>query len=331
MEPEARHWAPWAPRSSWDGWFAIGIFPANSRVRWVKAHFFRRACGATRHPLASVEGMDASSEMLLVHATTDGQTAYRRAVDPDALAASHAPFQVALPGRFRFAGEPPRFTMDFALPEDGATARFAFEGGWPIWWARAGRFLHYVGRHAAARVELADATGARSLAGLGVMEHVCGASTGRDVTERLPLHFHWDVLAFHTPGSPLDSAAGLALMRRGKTCARARAAGRLPGYGAMTMKGLAVRYLAVTSALGPDGTRLPVPDRWEGVLRHRHGVLRYEATRSTPLAPLVPGGGMLGFDFTGEWKPAGSAAKTWTGTGFTEVGDFAGQLIALAK
>ena len=331
MEPEPRHWAPWAPRSSWDGWFAIAVFPKESEIRWLKAHFFRRACAPGRHPLASVEGMDAISEMLLVYATRDRQVTVHTAVDPGALSASHEPLAVDLPGRFRLSGAPPRFAMEFTIPEGGAGARFSFEGGWPIWWAKAGRFLHYVGQHSAARVELTEGGAVRTLAGLGVMEHACGVSPRKDIRERLPIHFHWDVLAFHTPGSPLDSAAGLALMRKGKTCLRARAAGRLPGYGAMAMKGLEVKYLDFTTALDPEGRRVAIPVRWEGTLRHRHGVFRYAATASTPMAPRVPGGGMLGFEFTGQWKPADSAPATWTGTGFAEYGDFAGHLLNLAR
>lgn len=72
------------------------------------------------------------------------------------------------------------------------------------------------------------------------------------------------------------------------------------------------------------------PLRWEGTLRSRDGIFRYRASAATPVAGNIPGGGMLGFDFEGDWRRPGYASSRWQGTGFTEYGDFSGRLVNLA-
>jgi len=91
------------------------------------------------------------------------------------------------------------------------------------------------------------------------------------------------------------------------------------------MRGLRVRYLEVDDHPAHDG-RVLAPTRWEGEMRSRRGVFRYTARASTPVAALVPGGGMLGFEFDGEWSARDGGSAVWSGVGFCEYGDFPGNL-----
>ena len=329
VKPE--HLVPWVPRCSWDGWFAIAIFPPGSPVRWLKAHLFHRACKPGRHPFAAVEGLDETSEILIAWATEENVQVLQREVETKSLAASSSPLRVALEGRFLLEGEAPRYSMTFQLPEDRAVARFDFETGWPIWWSRWGRLLSYVGQHSAVRVCLDRPGLKQDVEGFGVMEHVCGISMPFDFTRMLPLHYHWDVLSFHTSGSPLNSAAGLSIGRKGDTLIKLRAAARLPGRSTEAMQGLSVRYLEVSRARGPDGKEFMVPIRWQGTLRSAGGTFGYTARSVTPLAEIIPAGGMLGFDFQGAWEAPGERHASWEGTGFTEYGDFSGRLVKLSS
>lgn len=329
VRPE--HLVPRAPRSSWDGWFAIAIFPDDSPVRWLKAHLFRRACRPGWHPLAAIEGLDERSEMLIAWAGAEGVEVLERGVEGETPEASSSPLRVSLEGRFLLEGTAPRYSMAFSMPGGQAGARFSFEAGWPIWWSRFGRALGYVGQHCATSVSLDHEASEKKLEGFGVMEHVCGISLPFDFTRLLPFHYHWDVLAFHTPGSPFDSAAGLSIGRRGETILRLKAAARLPGGRPEAMRGLSVRYLELSRTKNSHGAEIVVPVRWEGAMRGREGEFRYTAGSSTPVAPILPGGGMLGFDFEGEWVSPVTGVEAWRGTGFTEYGDFSGRLLDLSS
>lgn len=328
VKPE--HLVPWVPRSSWDGWFAISIFPPGSPVRWLKAHLFHRACKPGNHPLAAIEGLDEKSEMLITWATGEEVRVLQHEVDAQTLTGCSSPLRVALDGRFLLEGTAPHYTMTFDLPEDRTTVRFDFEAGWPIWWSRWGRLLHYVGQHSAVKVKLDQPGQIIETEGLGVMEHVCGISLPFDFTRMLPLHYHWDVLSFNTPGSPLDSAAGLSIGRKGQTLIKLRSAARFPGRPSEAMQGLSVRYIEVSRARGVDGKDFMVPVKWEGTLRSSRGSFVYTARALTPVAEIIPAGGMLGFDFQGQWEAPGEPPISWEGTGFTEYGDFSGRLVNLA-
>lgn len=346
-----KHLVPWAPRASWDGWFAICIFPPDSGMRWLKAHLYRCICKPGRRPLAAVEGFGDRSEMLITWGTEEGVEVHSFEVDAGGIVASSSPLRVELWDHFLLEGDAPNYIMSFKLPDGKTEARFTFETGWPIWWSRWGRILNYVGQHAAVRstliregkdemqagIEESRLEGERE--GFGVMEHVCGVSLPFDFTRVLPVHYHWDVLAFHTSGSPFDSAAGLSIGRKGKNRVELRAAAQLPGCLPEAMKGLRPRYIEVNRETSKDGQERMIPVRWEGVLSSRSGRFRYEAHASTPVAAIIPGGGMLGFDFEGEWRPSNRGRKasgdtkatTWRGTGFSEYGDFSGLLVELAS
>lgn len=329
VRPE--HLVPWVPRASWDGWFAIAIFPPASPVRWLKAHLFHRACRPGWHPLAAVEALDENSETLVTWATTDSFEVYQEELESPDIRWSAFPLEVMLEGRFLLRGRTPSYTMTFNLPDAATEARFSFEAGWPIWWSRWGRLLTYAGQHSTVRVELSCHGAQREMEGFGVMEHVCGISLPFDFTRFLPFHYHWDVLAFHQESAPHSSAAGLSIGRMGETLLKLRSVASLPGHPREAASGLTVRLLETGRGRGSDGTDFLVPRRWEGTVRGRGSEFTYEAHASTPVADIIPGGGMLGFDFQGEWHSPGIGIESWGGTGFTEYGDFSGELVSLAE
>jgi len=278
--------------------------------------------------LAAVEGFRDRSEMLVAWADADHVNVLQRDVETGNPEARPAPLRVERKGMFLLEGEAPCYTMDFSIPGESIRARFAFETGWPIWWSRWGRLLSYAGQHASVRAVLSGVESGMEMKGLGVMEHVCGISLPFDFTRMLPFHYHWDVLAFHTPGSPTDSAAGLSIGRGGETLLQLRAAARLPGRSVEAMQGLRVRYLETAVLKEGQGEDTMVPVRWEGELCSAGGLFRYEAQAATPLAGIIPGGGMLGFDFSGTWTSSRGGREQWEGTGFCEYGDFSGMLAA---
>jgi len=331
VKPE--HLVPWAPRASWDGWFAIAIFPQGSGIRWLKAHLYRCVCKPGRKPLAAVEGFGDRSEMLITWGTERTVEVHSFEVDAEGIEALSSPLRIELRDRFLLEGDAPSYTLFFKLPDEKTEARFTFEAGWPIWWSRWGKILNYVGQHSHVRAALThrgDPGMKAEQEGFGVMEHVCGISLPFDFTRVLPLHFHWDVLAFHTPGSPFDSAAGLSIGRKGENLIELRAAAQLPGQSPQAMRGLRPCYLEVTRETDEEGRERMIPVRWEGILGNRSGRFHYEARASTPVAPILPGGGFLGFEFEGEWRPSNAGGQapmdagreTWKGTGFSEYGDF---------
>ncbi|MBU1671368.1 MAG: hypothetical protein KKF41_06490 [Actinobacteria bacterium] len=322
--PGAVHLLP-TSGATWDGWFAIGIFPAGSTLRWAKAHFFRKGGPAGWHPLSAVECL-VESEVMLSWATDDGVETFTGKVDPGPLESSTDSVRVSLPGRFALAGSRPRYGMSFSLPESGSGASFDFQASWPIWWARYGRLLSYVGQHSTLRLTLWRGETEETHAGFGVIEHVSGTSLPFDFTRRLPFGYHWDVLAFHTPGGRAESAAGLSISLKGEPFLGLKAAARLPGRNEVPMRGLSLRYLEFAQGTRPDGREFLVPASWEGVMRDSRGEFRYVARAATPVAPVLPGGGFLGFEFEGAYHHPYRSSALWSGTGFTEYADFSGEL-----
>ena len=245
MYPQPRHMMPWAPRTAWDGWLAIAIFPPESAIRWIKAHFYRPAFAHGKTPLAAVEGFGETAETLLAWATGESVATYRREVETVNFTATDAPMALDLPGRFRLAGDAPEYAFNVAFPDEGVSATFDVRTGFPIWWTRVGRFLHYLGQHSEMAVTLNAGGEPTVQSGTGTLEHVMGAALPFDFTRALfSLHFHWDVLCFHTPDSPLDSAAGLALMRRGAHAAASEGGDAVPRAGGALLEGAGRRLLA---------------------------------------------------------------------------------------
>jgi len=333
---DPKYLTPLAPRAAWDGWFAIAMFPAGSPLRWLKAHAYRRDDEPGRFPFSLVEGMGEQTEVMIAWANADEVEVKVSVVEPEPLTAAASPLRVALGESFLLEGKAPDYRMTFTLPANRGCASFNFRTGWPIWWAKFGPMLQYVGQHSGVSVDFpsrsVSGNGSETLAldGFGVMEHVAGASASFDFTGT-PLHFHWDVLAFDDAQSPFDSAAGLSIGMGGRTIVPLKAAARFPGSEARGMRGLWVKYREVTTGVDEAGNAIMVPVRWEGLMRSSQGTFRYEATAATPVAGIVPGGGMLGFDFEGRWTTRGSNRTTLRGYGFNEYGDFSGALEQLAR
>jgi hypothetical protein len=326
---EPRYLVPLAPRAAWDGWFAIAIFPDGSPVRWLKAHLYSRSCKQGRYPFSLVEGIGENCEVCILWATTDGVKMRLSELPQGKESGSASPLMVDYDENFTLQGEWPEYKMRFALPGGHTVAHFDFSAGWPIWWSRFGPVLQYIGQHSHVTVSLSDEDTRLDLEGFGVIEHVAGAAAPFDITGVLPVHFHWDVIVFEDADSRFDSAAGLSFGALGTTLVPLKAAVQLPGREAMGMRGLWVRYLETSRETGPDGKDIMIPLRWEGVMRNRRGTFRYTARAATPVAKVIPGGGMLGFDFEGRWTSKGSRHQILRGYGFNEYGDFSGGLLRL--
>jgi len=286
---------------------------------------FRRACRKGMHPVASFEGMDSKSELMVAWSDCDRVHVHRETFGDDPVEISETPLRVELPGRFCFRGTHPDYAVDCSVAGGGVKASFTCGAGWPIWWARGGRLLQYAGQHSTVKAVLAAGGADLRLDGFGVVEHVAGAAAPVDITRVVPFGFHWDVLVFDRQVTPFDSAAGLSIIAGGRTLVALRAAAMIPGTAAEAMRGLKVEYsdLRVECV---NGREIAVPARWTGEMVSARGLFRYEARAVTPVAPLVPGGGFLGFDFEGEWRGKDGSRALLTGTGFNEYGDFDGSL-----
>lgn len=324
---DPRYLVPLAPRAAWDGWFAISIFPEGSPVRWLKAHLYSRSCSSGNYPFSLVEGIGESSEVCIMWASENDVQVRQSSLPGGKESGSVSPLMVDYDENFTLQGDWPEYSMMFALPGGQATAHFDFETGWPIWWSKFGRVLQYVGQHSRVSAKFSEEGTSLDLEGFGVMEHVAGGAAPFDITSALPVHFHWDVLVFEDASSPFDSAAGLSFGARGATLVPLKAAAALPGDKPRGMRGLWVRYLDATRGTGADGKDIMIPLKWEGVMRNIHGTFRYVATACTPVAKVIPGGGMLGFDFEGRWTTGGQRPRILRGYGFNEYGDFSGGLL----
>ena len=322
---ENKHLLPFSPPAAWDGWFAIAIPPRESALRWCKAHFYNRSCAPGQYPFSLMEALGDRTEIMIAWATKDEVAVHQAGLDGGALTCFSSPLAVTYEDNFLLEGASGGYEMSFALPGKRRTANFRFEAGWPIWWSRFGRMLSYVGLHSRVSLELADEGSLRLLDSFGVMEHVTGASVPFDIS-RVPVSYHWDVLAFADAASPFDSAAGLSIGAGGETVIPLKAAASLPGARPWGMRGLWVTYREVDVDEDAFGNTIMVPLRWEGLMRNRKGTLRYEARAATPPAGILPGGSMLGFDFECTWSSAGARRTAFAGTGFCEYGDFSGRL-----
>lgn len=322
--PGDKFFLPYQPKAGWDGWFGIAVFPAYAPVRWCKAHFYRRWSPAPpeRYPLSLLESIGQRTEVMIATATTESVQVDMADGFDLAPAVCPNPLEIDFGDEMRLRKEESGYRLSYRVPGTEKAMDFKMDAGWPIYWSKFGRILQYVGVHSAASVSLDKST----LNGLGVIEHVTGASIPFDFRRVLPVTFHWDVLSFDKAVSRFDSAAGLSIGHGGNTLVPLKAAAQVPGEDPSNMRGLYLKYLEVESAAGENGGEVMVPVRWEGMMRSRHGTLRYEARASTPCALILPLGGMLGFDFEAVWTGHGKTKRTLIGTGFTEYGGFTSRL-----
>jgi hypothetical protein len=170
------------------------------------------------------------------------------------------------------------------------------EVGPAAWWARFPRVLSY--RTAFGTVRWRDDAGEST--GVALLERAWGADVPFDVAAFAPRRWQWDVLTTAAGDVHAALRVGSVGMR---TMSRVASSPRVS-------TGYDVR-LRVRDWRSEEGRS--VPATWEGVLRTRAGLLRYEARASTPVAPMVPDGGFVGTTWTGEWN-----GHPVAGTGFTE-------------
>lgn len=328
-KPNDKYFLPYRPTSGWDAWFAIAVFPSHSPARWCKAHFYRRWSDAppASYPLSLLEGMGERSEVMIATATSESVKVTFEPATELAPAVCPLPLAISFEDQFSLKAGEAGYAASFAAPGTERSLEFSLEAGWPVYWSRFGRHLQYVGVHSAASVGVEKAT----LSGLGVVEHVTGLSAPFDFRRVLPVSFHWDVLAFDRALTHTDSAAGLSIGFGGNTAIPLKAAARVPGDDPRTMRGLYVKYLEAETRRDESGRQHVVPLKWEGMIRSSRGTLRYLATAATPAAFVLPGGGMMGFDFEARWTGRGSNRKTLGGTGFTEYGGFTSRLAGLSS
>ena len=276
------HLARRSPPAAWEAYFLIGVFPAESSLRWWKVQLYS---GAARHSLAAIEGMDRSPQRLIVAASKEEVFRDERQV---AFSAADDGWDVRA-GDLHWSGYPnSTLTSMVPLLDARVEAHDAFA------WISLSRALSYWTAFGSLTVE----SEWDSAEGAALVEHAWGADSRVDVSRFGPRRWQWDVLRFDD-GS---TCAGLSVYGM----PAARSGGRAPGADFSTGLGLRVRVMARDG----DG----IPSRWQGRLHLRSGTVKYEARASTPVAREVPGGGFLGFEFEGS-----HAGRAVTGTGFTEV------------
>lgn len=283
-----RHLGRRSPPAGWEGYFLIGIFPAGSALRWCKIQFFSGGRAPGRWCLSAVEGMNGPGAETVLLGREDGVERHERALAPEEFVRAERRFELRTP-HIRWGGAFPDLDLVCDLPSVRARAR-AREA---LFWARIPGLLTYWSAFGTLAIE----TAGERAAGVGVVEHAWGAQLPIDASPLLPRAWHWDVLAVGE-GAAL---AGLAVGRAGSLRA-------LPGA-----RGAAIRVLEWIEV---DDRR--VPARWRGRLRTRGGHLDYEARAATPVAPVVTGGGFLGFTWEGELREGDATARPRAGAGFCE-------------
>jgi hypothetical protein len=308
-----RGFAPRRPARGWDGWFAIGIFPAGSRVRWLKLTVFVCDAPFGWHPLAAIEGMRAGELTALVG------LADRTMIEQGPLAASALRAEsdgLALQAPATEPGGPPRIDWRSRWPAlrldhaDGRVAtKLVAHAGDPVRWIRAGGLLTYFGVHSALEGEVTLEGERHAVAGFGVVEHAWGSSSPIDPTRALGGIWQWDVLAFHDP--PDAAVAALAWTPIGRHLIPLRGVGRTPGGENAPRRGLRVEHLGEHGGL---------PTRWRGRVDGAGERLTYEARAIGQPARVLQGGAFFGFDWEGELE-RGGRRKPVAGTGYSEFAD----------
>jgi hypothetical protein len=280
-----------APPAAWEAYLLIGIFPAGSVHAWTKAHVFVGRARAGRHCLSAVEALDGPGEAVVLSANATRVDKHAWSVDDGSCERARGAWHVEAPG-IAWDG----FPASVLAVSEPARIEARVEAGSGAWWARLPRVLSYF--TAFGQVTWSDASGESR--GVALLERAWGADVPVDVAKLAPKRWQWDVLV----GDDGAVHAGLWVGGVGlRTMARVRA-------GDEVSTGRSVR-VKVRSWRQELGRRVPVA--WDGEMRTRAGVLRYEARASTPVAAMVPGGGFVGTRWEGEWE-----GRSVRGTGFSE-------------
>lgn len=285
----ARHLASRCPPTAWEAYLLIAIFPAGARLRWCKVHVFVGRARPGRHALSALEALDGPGETLVLVADEARVQRWHHAVDAASCTRSASSWSVRAPGLAWDGFPASRLTLDTPRVTVEATVR---DVGW---WTRVPRVLSYFTGFGP--LTWTDAEG--TLQGLGLVEHAWGTDVPFDIGRLAPPRWQWDVLSM------------------GDGCA----------LGALTIGGVGLRTMGRAALDEPFTTGWRVRIRptardkgllsgWSGTLMTRAGTLRYEARATTPLAPVVPGGGFVGTMWEGTWN-----GRAVAGTGFTELRD----------
>ncbi|MHB8894554.1 MAG: hypothetical protein ACYC99_05150 [Candidatus Geothermincolia bacterium] len=305
-------------RPIWQAWFGIMIFPPDAPLRWAKVHLYKWNRG-TGTSLAALENFGDRTEAMVMLGWPDRVELARTFEDAGALDLS--PSQVTQGDRFSLERVGSECEMKLQLP-DGVAASLTFAPGWQINWMRAGGLLTYAGFHSKVKASLSINGRNVEAEGFGILERASGSKLPWDFTRILPINFHWDVAVID--GETLDSSALITIGLGGRKLYRFKGKATLPGEARAAALGGALEYLDMREERNADGEVFAFPERWRSGLRTLSTRFDYVAKSNTPPAAILPGGGMMGFDFEGTVSGSGWA-KPVSGYGFTEYGDFSGR------
>ncbi len=279
------------PPAAWEAYLLIGVFPDGSAHAWTKAHVFVGRARPGWHCLSAAEALDGPGETVVLSADSKRIEKHAWSVDERTCERARGAWQVKAPG-LEWAG----FPASVLSVREPARIDARVEAGSGAWWVEVPRVLSYF--TAFGRVTWSDAAGESR--GVALLERAWGADAPLDVAKLAPRRWQWDVLV----GDDGAVHAGLWVAGVGlRTMARAR-----EGDPVSTGRAMRVRVKSWRQELGRR-----VPEAWEGEMRTRAGMLRYEARASTPVAAMVPGGGFVGMTWEGKWE-----GRRVRGTGFSE-------------
>ncbi len=288
-----------SPFNAWEAFFLIGIFPEASPLRWVKFQLFSGGRNPGKHCMSALEAMDGPGEELILIGWKDRIETVKRPLGSPYLSRSSEAWEVQSSKDLKWTGDWPNLSLHFSLM--GVKANTAARN--VLVWADIPRVLTYW----SAFGELDWQAGEASRLGVGIVEHAWGGDTRIDVARLAPPRWHWDVLTFDDGAA----CAGLSATVAGRQIGL-RSGGTAPGQPFTTGRGIQVK---VNRWADEEGRHVPL--EWSGELKLGDRIFSYAARKSTPLAPAVPHGGFMGFDFEGRWNGDGGN-RTHRGTGFTE-------------
>lgn len=314
--PSDEEFTPRRPDGGWDGWFAIGIFPENSQVRWCKLHVFVSSARPGRKPLALIEGMEHGELMALV-GLADRTVVERAPLAESTVRYSGERLGLSAADRLDWRGGWPHFQLEHTTGRVGARLHVAAHD--PVRWIGAGRALSYFGVHGTLGGEVLLDGAALPLAGLGVVEHAWGASVPVDARAFVRGFWQWDVLAFHDP--PHAAVAALAVAPLGRHAIPLTGHGRTPGGELAQRRGLRVRHLEAKDGL---------PTRWDGLVEGGGERIEYHARAVGEPARVLDHGAFFGFAFEGR-VTRGTSTRAVSGTGYSEFADPGGVLPSRVK
>jgi hypothetical protein len=228
------------------------------------------------HPIAAPVGLDGEPHLLVVLGRGDGAEVTRTTFDDADVGRSRWVWDVTAPG-CRWTGYFPE--LELVLDDVAVTA--STQSYFVDWSVYRGRRLSWW-----KAVSLLDwSGGGYDASGLAFVDRAWGSNVPFAPARLVP-GWHRDLLFFDD-----DHWASASTTGRGREKLRVDVHGRRGGDGGC------------------------VPQRWTGRTELAREDLHYSATASTPVAQLVPGGGVVGFDFEGQ---RGDAAVR--GTGVCDVG-----------